>query len=246
MKKFVTTLLLCVLSAVMLFAFTACNNDENDKQNDTGDDQTTVTGNTVTEEQWKEALKFLVVEDGSTKENLVSDVNFNCIFDMTQPTRKYIYEVKINNKNKALYSKIDNDEYGFMQFYYWQDGNTYYTANADGSGKTSEELQPNGEFGINYMINNHIYTYCGGAAITLYKVSGNYSKFVYDETKKTYSATLTEGVSAEFTLAFDAGKLVKLKFEVKDTESINIQEFTFTYEPAVTVPAAVLSAQVSE
>lgn len=150
MKKFITAILICILSVISVFAFVACddetkkgnesgsgNNTEQSGNNNNGENSTPEEGGnkevrtTVTEEEWEAAFNYFDFDEVENK----SDINFTlkCTFKDAgyESQGVYVYAFDYMNKVSYIGLTLEASREGAytMDLYDWFDNDetlTYY------------------------------------------------------------------------------------------------------------------------
>ncbi len=211
MKKFVTTFLLTVLTAVGVCAFTACGgNDEKE------------TVYTVTEEEWKSAM--VSISGGET--------SLKCTYTEESEYGKGVVLLDYDSANKVL--RVNNKAYEEYEteYYLWVDGDKAYETDS------TKELKVLDMEGYKNTLDQNITYYAGGYLFEYGNLSDKFGEFIYNAETKEYTDTINvENFDVEFRLKFENGKLVKL-YAGQEGEKYTCE---YTYGVTVTVPDDVKS-----
>lgn len=211
-------------------------------------------GRTVTEDDWRAALKMYCIK-GDNPSDIMSQVsgvsfsNFTCTVDGTAWGESAKATVKADYKNNALY--IDNIDYAGLvdKFYFWKQDSVIcqYSVNEEKKYALDENDVWGNDF--RYLIISNAEFYCGGEFFNAVYVIEQFSKFTYDETTQSYSATLKmpdqsgDGkLSTEFTIKFEKSRLKEVTIK---NASVDVK-YTYEYGTSVTVPDKALNAPISK
>lgn len=247
MKKFLATLLLSAVCAASVFAFTACDGNEEQPeqpgQSEPQPEQPEVI-KTVTEQEWKTALGYFMVDfdaDNKTATGNYSRVNFNCVMDLgIEGLTNLVYSVDYDKKI-SFFTMFDEPE--SWDLYAWEDGGVFYSAEdleKEYEKKILEsEEQLYNEFEACVAIS-------GGGEIFMMELPDKYELFAYSEENDAYTASLEyidgdgENCSSDVTLKFENGMLCYMEVTTYTVdlgeELIYTVSYTYTYGTTVTVP----------
>ena len=259
MKKFITTLILALLSVLCVLTFMACGDNEsenktdNTQQGESGNTETGDNGNkpdasdkddngetgednkpqivyTVNEEEWKAAL--LELFDGKHSVTCKSVVNDD------EDVWSGIYEFDCINKvehSDFVYEQGEIEDYTWIE----NDGKVYAASKIEDM--VSKQIVSNEYYEI--VILENLWA-CGGYFLIDCKIYEKYGDFSYDENDKEYTLTSkTEEDSVNYILKFEDGKLVEFFVEVNE---IYTYSYIYTYNKVVTVPENILNMPVTE
>jgi len=255
MKKLLTALLLGVISAVCISAFTACKTDDENAE--------------LTEADWKAAFAYYTVDwDEENFAAIKSDnprANFGCTkYSSSRDDRGvYSYQMKIalNFDDLKAYNEYSEKNILKHKEYFWKDGDEGYSANDGDNYYTDEETGERVYFYDKYkykkdelllLFDTGIYAYAGGEQILAMGLADKFGEFTYSEEKEEYTATLynkTYQANADVTVKIRDGRLVNLAVYVAECEFGNdiSDSFVYTYAEAdteITVPEFFINLEV--
>lgn len=239
MKKFVITFLICLMSVLSIFAFTACddetkkgneggsgnNTEQNDNNNNGDNDNPEQDGNKevrtiVTEEEWINALKKVTKDNVADTSYLNVSINtyyYEPHVDHYEEKRAiltYDYKNKIIHNFSTSYNSQEPDKLNKYEWYMWTDSNGIYYEYENYDGKVRIGVSNEVDFDVffkDYIVSNLRY-------IIAYKwyyenITEDFDKFTYDEEKGEYHGSTTNasagGETDDFYFVFADGKLVK-------------------------------------
>ncbi len=239
MKKFITAILICILSVISIFAFTACDN-ETKKGNEGGSgNNTEQSGNnnngesgdpeeggskevrtTVTEEEWINALKKITIDDITDTSFLNVTLNTYYYEPYTDhyEEMKGIFTLDIINKiiyqSSTVFNSKEPDKFEKFEMYRWIDSDETYYEYANYKGDV-EMGASNDEYYINFFKAIAVNYLNSLVAYKSYyeNITEDFDKFTYDEEKGEYRGSTTNvsagGETDVFYFVFADGKLVK-------------------------------------
>lgn len=255
MKKFLTAILLGLISVISVFSFAACGGGQEGA------------GTTVTEAKWKTAFSYFAVNwNDNTYTPQPSDyprTDFSCkmVLSTSYDGEQHSTEVtsSCDYTNLASECEIANDDGTPEALYGWKEGDVFYGTGSgwrlDGeTGKriyfyTKQIIDDEESFLLTF--DSGIYSYAGGEYIWALNLADKFGQFEYSEENAEYTATLYYGF-------YEADALVTVKFknDMLAYMSVSIGEnkygaptyytFTYTYGTTVTVPEFFLNLQLGE
>lgn len=256
MKKFITTLILSLLSVLCVFAFTACS-DGNEKETEKeGTETETEIKTTVNEEEWKTALTYFKVDSEEGGIPIKTDyprIDFSCnvksyINGDWDGTNDYTITLEFN-KNAFEY------KVGAEAYYGWKDGDTCYmiTDGYQTDIETGEVIECYSKKIISEEeslegLDAYIFVSAGGIYICELGLVDKFSEFTYSEEKKEYAMRIDyEEGSCDISIKFVDGKLSLLEItNISEEEGSITTIYKYAYGTTVTVPEYFLNLKLGE
>jgi len=254
-KKLLPAILLSILSASTVFAFTACNQGGGQQ----GEEAATP------EDKWKTAFEYLTVNwDKENYSPILSDyprTNFKCKYSFNYSengkTTSYVTTVSLDYDKMASGLEFTDGDGNSDATYGWKDGDVYYSI-GDGWRLDSETGQRI-EYYTKEVIDREkflmgcdscIYAYAGGEHILALKLADKFADFTYSEEKGEYTATLNYeayATNADVTVKLENDKISYLSINLGANE-YDIAGYTceYAYGTSVTVPDFYINLKIGE
>jgi len=254
-KKLLPAILLSILSASTVFAFTACNQGGGQQ----GEEAATP------EDKWKKAFSYFTVDwDYETYYPILSDYprtnfksKYNLICSENGVTTSYQTNASFDYDKMASGLEFKDEDGNADATYGWKGGDVYYSIGNgwrldSETGKKikyyTKEVIDKEKFLMGY--DSGIYSYAGGEHILALKLADKFADFTYSEEKGEYTATLyyeSFATNADVTVKFENDKISYLAVSLGENE-YDIAGYTceYTYGITVTVPEFYLNLELGE
>lgn len=257
MKKFLVSILLCLICAI---SFTACDdlfdgNGTTDGDNEQEPDNTIVKTE-VTKEEFEKALLIFNTDNSEDLAGLklTCEVNIEDEIYDTKTNSQDKYLIDIDKKIMAMsgWAKIVNSSDATTQktysTYFWEIDGIKYSYIKENDYPTGAVLNENKNIYDNSDFEDRIWTLdnVGGWMIKNLNLAKNYEELIYDDASGEYSASLkvTDYIddTYNFTLKFENGKLVVFKVITDEAHA----EYKYIYDASVSVPENILNMECTE
>lgn len=232
MKKFISAILLCFLSFVCVFSFTACRADPGDS----GEEELPPDDvKTVTEKQWKKIFG-LFDEENYKNVNLTlncsaldGNLNYSYVFDYANKKLHYSYCLSTEGE--------DDDE---IEYYFWQGGEFAYFYKKYTKGPNVDESKTYTDF--DSMFKTYLTEF--SETYAKYGLKDKYGEFTYNEETEEYTAQLQCDSplppKCNMTFKFAGAKLCKWVTGYEDEGVFETSTIEYVYGETVTIPQNIL------